>query len=219
MAWGLWRLPESREKLLGPLRGRRILELGCGAARWSIAIARHGGRPVGIDLSTQQLARGRELIRSAGAVVPLIHGNAERLPFRSRAFDVVFCDWGAMTFSDPRRTVPECARVLRQGGLLVFAAASPLRYVAFDRRRDRQGRALTAPYFGMHRVELHPKEPVEFQLPYGEWISLFRAAGFAIDRLIETRPPPGSRSAYLSPADSEWARRWPTESIWRLRKE
>jgi SAM-dependent methyltransferase len=124
-----------------------------------------------------------------------------------------------MTFADPYRTVPECARVLRRGGLLVFAAASPFSLVAWNARRDRLGRSLRREYFGQHRVEFNRKEPVEFRLTYSDWVTLFRDSGFAIERLIESRPPPGTESAYLSPTASAWGRRWPLECLWRLRKE
>jgi SAM-dependent methyltransferase len=195
------------------------LELGCGGARWSLALSRRGARAVGLDLSWAQLAHARRETRRAGRTLPLVRANAERLPFASGTFDVVFCDWGAMTFADPRRTVPECARVLRPDGLLVFAAASPFSFVTWDRRKDRLGRTLQRDYFGQHRVEFGRNEPTEFRPTYGDWIALFRESGFAIERLVESRPPPGVESAYLPRRVSAWARRWPLECFWRLRKE
>lgn len=216
MAWGLWRVPESEAHYLGPTRGRDVLELGCGAARWSIALARRGARPVGLDLSLTQLAHARAEVATAGANVPLVRGSAESIPFPSRSFDLVFCDWGAMSFADPHRTVPECARVLRPDGLLVFATASPLRLVTLDRRNDRQAQRLLSDYFGLHRVDFG--DSVEFQLPYGEWFALFDRNGFTVERLVETRPPEGGSTPYLSRADSAWGRRWPMECVWRVRR-
>jgi ubiquinone/menaquinone biosynthesis C-methylase UbiE len=219
-AWGVFRVPESELRLLGTVRGKWVLELGCGAARWSIALARRGARPTGLDLSSSQLAKARELQHRAGVRFPLVRASAERLPFAEAAFDLVFCDWGAMTFSDPTRSVPECARVLRAGGELVFATASPLRHVAFDIPKDRQVRRLVRPYFGIHRVEWGGNDSaVEFHPPYGVWIDLFRRNGLAVERLVETRPAPGQRSTYLSKRDAEWSRSWPLETIWKLRKE
>jgi SAM-dependent methyltransferase len=148
-----------------------------------------------------------------------VRASAERLPFRDAAFDLVFCDWGAMTFADPMRSVPECVRVLRHGGRLVFATASPLRYVTLDLAKDRQSRRLIRPYFGSHRIDLGSDAAVEFQLPYGAWIDLFRRNGLTVERLVETRPTPGRRSTYLSRADADWGRSWPLETIWKLRKE
>jgi ubiquinone/menaquinone biosynthesis C-methylase UbiE len=215
-AWGLWRVPEASLRLLGRVRGRDVLELGCGAARWSIQLARLGARPVGLDASRSQLRKAQVLVAAARARVPLLQANAERVPLRDARFDIVFCDWGAMTFCDPHRTVPECSRLLRPGGLLVFSTASPLRYVALHRGKDRQVRELQTPYFGQHRISVG--DTTEFQLPYGEWIALFRSQGLAVERLVELRPDPDQKSSYVGASDHRWAMRWPMEAIWRVRK-
>ncbi len=216
MAWGFWRIPESKLRALGDPRGRDILEMGCGAARWSIALARKGARAVGLDLSTAQLTHARRLLRGSRQRVRLVRGDAERLPFRASSFDVVFCDWGAMTFCDPYRTVPQAARVLRPGGRLVFSTSSPFRNLAQNRRTDRIGGRLLYDYFGLHRVE-YPEE-VNFQLPYGEWIRLFSDNGLVVESLTETRPRPDDKTPYLTTRESLWARHWPLESIWQVRK-
>jgi ubiquinone/menaquinone biosynthesis C-methylase UbiE len=218
-SWGVFRVPESELQLLGRVRGKNVLEVGCGAARWSIALARRGARPVGIDLSGRQLAKARELTVAAHARVPLVRGSVERLPFRTGRFDLVFCDWGAMTFSDPARSVPECARVLRSGGAFVFATASPVRNITLDVRQDRQVRRLVRPYFGTYRIQYGRPEAVEFHPPYGVWVELFRKNGLRIERLVETRPTLGRQSLYLSKGDANWARSWPIEAIWKLVKE
>jgi len=171
---------------------------------------------VGLDLSTAQLAHARRLLRGSRQRVRLVRGDAERLPFRASSFDVVFCDWGAMTFCDPYRTVPQAARVLRPGGRLVFSTSSPFRTLAQNRRTDRIGGRLLYDYFGLHRIEY--AEEVNFQLPYGEWIRLFSENGLVVESLTETRPRPDDTTPYLTTRESLWARRWPLESIWQVRK-
>jgi SAM-dependent methyltransferase len=157
------------------------------------------------------------MLRAQPAHVRLVRGNAEELPFESSTFDLVFCDWGAMTFGDPHRTVPEAARVLRLGGRLVFATSSPFRIVAQHRRTDLMARRLLHEYFGMHRVEYRDGE-VNFILPYGDWIRLFSENGLVVEALTETRPKVGARSRYLRRSETEWARHWPLEAIWQARK-
>jgi SAM-dependent methyltransferase len=216
-AWGFFRLPEARLNLLGPIRGRRILELGCGAGRWSASVKRRGGRPVGLDVSRSRLRQARGVQVELRTRYPLLRADAEKLPFRGESFDVAFGDWGAMTFCDPYRTVPEVARVLRPGGTFVFSNSSPFRTVAHERERDRLGRWLRYDYFELHRVD-YPGE-VNFQLGYGEWVRLFRENAFRIDQLLEPRAPLQPKSSYLSVTESAWGRRWPLESIWRLVKD
>jgi SAM-dependent methyltransferase len=216
MSWGLWRVPERDLGALGPVRGLAVLELGCGAARWSLALAGKGAHAVGLDQSRAQLRHARRLRARSGRPLALVRASAERVPFRSGRFDLIFCDWGAMTFCDPRRTVPECARLLRSGGRLVFATASPIRPLFDGPRGTPSGTRLRRPYFGLHRLDY--SDQVNFQLTYGEWIALFRANGFDVERLIETQPRPRARSVYLTRTEEAIARRYPLEAIWSVRR-
>jgi SAM-dependent methyltransferase len=216
-AWGVWQLPESELQVLGDVRGRDVLEFGCGAAQWSIKLHLGGANVTGLDNSARQLEHARSLMAAAGVEFPLVHASAESTPFEEGSFDIVFCDHGAMTFGDPYRTVPEAARILRPGGLLAFSMHTPIVEITWAPADEHPGERLIADYFDLHRLEF-PNEPVSFQLPYGEWIRVFRSHGLEIDSLLELRPPADATSTYRSEGDREWARRWPMEHIWRVRK-
>lgn len=216
MAWGVWRIPEGELGVLGDVAGLDVLELGCGAAHWSLALTGAGARPVGLDLSERQLAHAREARERAGARLPLVQGDAARLPFAAASFDVVFGDHGAVGFADPRRTVPEVARVLRPGGLFAFCIPTPWLFVCWDLGRDRVSRRLHRGYFGLDREEAEGF--VEFQLPYGAWIRLLRGCGLEVEDLIEIRPPEDAVTTYRDYAPLAWAREWPAEHIWKARK-
>ncbi|HVN60691.1 MAG TPA: class I SAM-dependent methyltransferase [Gaiellaceae bacterium] len=209
--WGIWQLPERELQVLGDVAGKDVLELGCGAAQWSILLAAQGARCVGLDNSERQLAHAR----AAGAGFPLVHGSAESLPFADGSFDLVFCDHGAMSFADPRLVVPEVARVLRGGGLFAFSITSSLAWICWDDETDGVVPELRADYFGLHRHE-GSHGSVSFQLPVGEWIRLFRANGLVVEDLIEPQPPGDATTTYGF--DLAWARRWPLEQIWKARK-
>ncbi|HXW67399.1 MAG TPA: class I SAM-dependent methyltransferase [Thermoplasmata archaeon] len=213
-AWGLFRIPEHTLRMVGPVRGRDVLELGCGAAWWSIALARRGARVIGVDFSPVRLSQASARVRSAGRSVALVRARAERLPCADASFDLVLSDYGATTFADPRRTIPEAARVLRPGGHLVFAHASPWRSVCESPRSGRPTQRLVRPYFGIHA--LRTPGSTEFQLTYGEWIDLFRASGLSVERLVEPSAVGARQSTYVSRAGQRWARRWPIETIWKL---
>jgi len=216
MAWGCWSIPEAQLHVLGNVEGKDVLELGCGAARWSIALAKHGACPVGLDVSARQLEHARKNMRDAGVDFPLVRSSAESVPLSDASFDIVFCDHGAMTFCDPLRTVPEASRLLRQNGLLAFSAATALLNVCWNESADRVDDRLHANYFEQRRFE--DADTVNFSLPHGEWIALFRKNGFVIEDLIELRPPENATTTYTDYVPLEWARAWPAEQIWRVRK-
>ncbi len=215
LAWGVWQIPESELNVLGDVEGKDILELGCGAAQWSIALAKSGARPVGLDLSERQLEHARTLMAKSGVDFPLVHASAEQVPLPDASFDVVFCDYGAMTFSDPYRTVPEVARLLRGGGLFAFSHSSPILSITWAPDAERAGDRLVADYFEMHRFVY--ADSIDFNLGYGAWIDLFHKTGFELLDLIEPRPTADAVSTYRDEQEREWSRRWPAECIWRVR--
>ncbi len=171
-AWGVWRVPESAIGILGDTTGLDVLEYGCGAAQWSIALAADGARCVGLDQSRTQLRHARA---ASDGDVPLVCASGEQVPFSDGSFDVVFCDHGAMSFCDPYPAVREVARVLRPNGRFVFAHTTPWWYLAWNPKRDRISRRLHEPYFGI-RVFDSGEGTVDFHLTHGEWIRLFRRA-------------------------------------------
>jgi SAM-dependent methyltransferase len=217
-AWGVWQIPESELQILGDVAGLDVLEFGCGAAQWAIALSRQGARMTGLDNSARQLEHARELMSAAGVDFPLIHASAEATGLPEEGFDIVFCDYGAMTFADPRLTIPEAARLLRPGGLFAFSVNTPIIDLAWPAGAEHPGDRLVLNYWEeIQRIE-PPGEPIGFQLPYGEWIALFVAHGFDVEALLELRPAPDALSSYRDESDREWARRWPMEQIWRVRR-
>jgi SAM-dependent methyltransferase len=217
LAWGAWRIPESELCVLGDVRGLDVLELGCGAGQWSTALAGQGARSVGLDQSLVQLKHAHANRESARVAVPLVAASGEAAPFRQASFDVVFCDHGAMSFCDPEAMVPEVARLLRPNGLLAFSQASPLLYLTWDERRERQDTRLHRSYFDLGPMELGDGT-IDFPLPNGEWFRLFREHGFVVEDLLELRPADDATTTYDDFAPRDWARRWPAEQIWKVRK-
>ena len=216
--WGLWQLPEDELQVLGDVAGKDILELGCGAAQWSIRLAERGARVVGLDNSARQLGHARAALEAAGIAFPLIEASAEAVPLPDASFDVVFADHGANRFADPYRWMPEAARLLRPGGLLAFSGSTPIQALCEDASRERVTTSLQRDYFGLHRID-DPEGYVEFELTYGNWIRLFRSSGFVVEALLEIRPLEGADSTYVGEEETAWARSWPMEHIWKARKE
>ncbi len=217
--WGIWGVPESELQLLpADLRGLDAIELGCGTGYVSAWMARRGARVVGIDNSAQQLATARALQQQHGLEFPLIHGNAESVPRADASFDFAISEYGACLWCDPYAWVPEAARLLRPGGRLVFLVNSMLMALTTPELEGQAAtNALLRPAFGLHRIVWPGQSSVEFHLTHAEWIRVLRANGFEIEALLEVRPPADATTSWDF-VTLDWARQWPCEEVWKVRK-
>lgn len=217
--WGMWQVPEADVGMLPKdLAGKDAIELGCGTAYVSAWLARRGAYVVGIDNSQAQLVTARRLQREHGLDFPLIHGNAESVPYPDASFDVAISEYGACLWADPERWVAEAARLLRPNGELIFLTNSALLMLCVPAAENEAATdRLLRPAFGMYRIEWPGDQGVEFHLSHGDWIRMLRRCGFEIEDMIEVRPPAGSSSRY-SFVTVEWARQWPCEEVWKARK-
>jgi SAM-dependent methyltransferase len=217
VTWGIWKIPESRAGLLPELEGRDVLELGCGTAYISSWLQRRGAHAVGLDPTSAQLITAAQLQREFALRFPLVQGVAESVPLAGNSFDVIVSEYGASIWSDPYLWVPEASRLLRTGGDLVFLVNGMLLVLCLPPENVQADERLKNDYFGLHRVETTFDESVEFHLGHGDWIRLLRANGFEVEDLVELRPSADATTDFDF-VTAEWARRWPSEEVWRAKK-
>ncbi len=219
ITWGVWGVPESEIKALGPtehLRGKDAIELGCGTGYVSSWLHRLGMRPVGIDITPNQLASARAFQAEFGIEFPLIEGSAEAVPLPDASFDLAISEYGASIWCDPYAWIPEAARLLRPGGTLVFLRNSTLSILTCP-NVGASSELLVRDYFDLNRLEFD-EQSVEFHLPTGPMIRLLRQCGFEVEDLIDIRPPSDAVENRFDYITLEWSKRWPAEEIWRARK-
>lgn len=218
ITWGMFGVPESELDVLGDVSGLDVVELGCGTAYFSSWLARRGARVVGVDPTPAQLETARRLMRSTGIEFELVRAPGESVPLPDASFDLAHSEHGAATWADPRRWIPEAARLLRPGGRLVFLHATPLAHICFPDTGP-VTTSLQRPYFGLGRTEWTGEDGVEYQLTHGDWVAVLRASGFQVERLLELRASADATThPYYDHVPAEWARRWPCEEIWVARK-
>lgn len=218
LKWGPNRFPEDELKVLGNVRGKDVLEVGCGAAQFGIELARRGARVTGIDLSAEQLRHARENIRKAGVDYRIERGNAEDLSrFKRNAFDIAVSDF-ALGFIDIDKLLPEVARVLRPGGFCAFSWASPI-MDNLTWEGDPPLHKFVRNYFDREPFTEGGTDPTfEYKRTYGDWIRAFARAGLVLEDLIEPQTPKGG--THWDWPQYRWQRTnvLPGTSIWKARK-
>ena len=196
--WCPERLRETDARLLGDpgdLSGRRVLEVGCGAASCSRMLVGEGARAVGVDLSAGMLREARAADARTGTAVPLVQADAGALPFADATFDAAFSAFGALPFvADETAVLREVARVLRPGAPLVFALNHPMRWI-FPDDPGPDGLTVSQSYFDRTPYAEVDDDGrvvyVEHHRTLGDHVAAVVAAGLVLERLVEPEWPPG----------------------------
>jgi SAM-dependent methyltransferase len=184
---------EGEARLLGDVSGRRILEVGAGAAQCSRWLAARGAYPVPLDVSASQLRHGQGLDQRSGVQLPYVLADAQRLPFHNESFDLACSAYGAVPFvADSEAVMREVARVLRPGGRWVFSVTHPIRWSFLDDPGPGGLTAKTSYFSRRPYVEVDSEGTptyVEHHRTLGDRIREIVAAGLVIDDLIEPEWP------------------------------
>jgi SAM-dependent methyltransferase len=188
-------LREAEAGLLGPIRGKRVVEVGCGAAAASRWLATQGAEVVALDLSAGMLRHARSAAERTGVPVPLLQADATALPLADRSFDIACTAFGAVPFvADSARVMREVYRVLRPGGRWVFSVTHPIRWIFLDDPGE-DGLVAVHSYFDRRPyVEYDGTGTptyVEQHRTVGDRIRELVAAGFTLTDLIEPEWPEG----------------------------
>ena len=188
-------LREADARLLGPVAGRTILEIGCGAGQCARWLAGQGARVVGLDISEAQLQISRDLDLRCGSQVPVVAADAARLPFADASFDIVCSAFGALPFlADVTRVFGEVNRVLRPGGRLVFSVCHPIRWCLPDDPGP-DGLTIRDSYFDrtpyVEADENGIPTYVEHHHTVGDWVRALVAGGLQVLDIVEPTWPAG----------------------------
>ncbi len=149
---------------LSKVKGKRVLDLGCGSGIDLLHLASYGYRPVGVDRSPALLALAQGRIAAQKKKVYIFAMDVTRLGFAEGAFFGVWCHDVLSYLSDEqaRSALAESYRVLKGGCIGYFS-------VAAGRGRERQ----RLPLLGGASVMVYPQEQLRFE-------ELLAGAGFSL---------------------------------------
>lgn len=159
-------------------RGRRVLEVGCGAGTDLMRFAKGGAIVTGVDVAASAVALARENFSQQGLQADLREADGEHLPFDDGRFDLVYAHGVVQYTGDGQALVDECRRVLKPGGEAVFQVYNRISWL----------NALSK----LMKVPLeHEDAPVLRKYSAAEFRGLLR--GFQRVRIVEERFPVKSR--------------------------
>jgi SAM-dependent methyltransferase len=208
---------EEDFRLLGDLKGKRVLELGCGGAQCSIAFAKQGATAIGIDISGEQLAFAKRLCEREEVRVELRQGDVADLAFlRADSIDLVFSAYSFGYVEDLNRVFRQVHRVLKVGAPLVFSLPHP----AYDMIDDDSDQPLLV------RRSYFDHSPIDYEwngIPFTDYhhtisdiyMGLVRAS-YRVDNILEPAP------THIGPRSQHWRETFryvPRTLIVRARKE
>jgi SAM-dependent methyltransferase len=136
---------------LAPADGKIVVDVGCSWGRWSVAAARAGYFPVGLDVHIDALAAAKRVSHELGAKSSQVCGDVSVLPFRSGAIDAVF-SYSVLQHIDRQkveRFFGEVTRVLKPGGVCLVQLPNAFGLYSIVRQAKRGFREAAAGTFEM----------------------------------------------------------------------
>ena len=192
LCWGHRVAPERELRLLGDVRGKRALVLGCGGGQDVIALARLGASSVtGVDFSKVQLAHAKENLARAKVEATLIESSVTELSMLAdESFDLVVSVHVMSYIENIDACFAEARRVLVPDGVFAFSTQHPIDCATSD----------VAPYgFIKSYFQLETNEPWtslggnaapfrRYHRTVADYFQCLQNARFTIEALLE--PPP-----------------------------
>lgn len=183
---------EKHFKLLGKLGGKRILEIGCGGAQCSIAMAKQGAKVIGMDISEEQLKFAKKLAEKNKVKIKFIQRDIKTLtPIKSNSQDIVFSAIALHYVDNLDKCFKEVYRVLKKRGIFIFSLNHP-----FTRTVNSKTLKLEDSYFNTGKITKVFSDKTKKLVAYNHTISelhdVLIKSGFLVEKILE----PDSRKRY-----------------------
>lgn len=213
-------------RFMGDVKGKRILDLGCGEGGYSRELAKRGAQAVSVDCNRKAIEYASARAKEEGLEIEhYIRNSNDLFDIDSETFDMVLCSMMLMDCEDFDGTLKEAVRVLKPGGQLFVSVLHPCFNGNYEIGIGREGmgpdrRAVVMNYF----------EPREWEAPLHrgtipviwrhrtieDYVKAFHRAGLTIADLNEPRP---TEEEAEKSGDLAFLRRIPLYLFWELKKK
>lgn len=205
-------------KMLGNVKGRKVLDLGCGPGIYAKILSDRGAKVKGIDNSDELVKIAKEEAPKAEIVV----GDAEKLPYKNGEFDIVMSALVLGHFKSWDKISKEVKRVLKKRGLFIFSGYNPVADSFVDKKWFLKEFRIVANYFkedwkkGMWIESNEKVGIVHHHKTYGTIVRLLVKHGFEIVDYEDCRPTEESKKMY--PERHKKYMNMPYFCVWKVKK-
>ena len=203
---------------VGPLEGRRVLDLGCGAGAASLSLARRGARVIAVEASTARLTQARAAADLAEIKVEFHHSDLADLAFlRADSFELVLAVYSLAGVQDLGRVFRQLHRVMKPDAALVLSLPHPFSMMLELDADEQSTPYLTRSAWSDQAIAWRAAgdEGVTHVHQIGDVFTNLIRSNFRVDAVHEPAAIEGHRGVHWS-ALTDWV---PSTVVIRARKE
>lgn len=202
--------PMMAKLLRDKIRGKKVLDVGCGSGLFTRKLKKWGASVIGVDFSQGML----KIARAEHPDISFLKATLTRLPFDSASFDVVTSSLVLHYTRHLKSAYREIARVIKPCGFFVFSMHHPFSSFTLTGRavkEGKQGELAQTNYFqsGAYRWRMLPGMDLEsYHQTFERIINDLTNSGFLVESLLEAKPAPRTKS--VDPKSYDESSRYPT---------
>jgi len=170
------------------IKGKKILDLGCGSGIYTKILKRRGAIVRGIDISPKMIELAKKNVKGVEFRV----GTVYKLPYKSGTFDIVLASLVVHYFSNLNKAFKEIRRVLKKNGIFIFSSDNPIINITHRMKGKPRKYRIFGNYFKEGKI--YRRWPrFKLRMPYQQitfqtWIKTIVKNGFIIEDYIDTKP-------------------------------
>lgn len=169
-------------RLLGEVRGRRVLDAGCGTGYFTRMLAERGAHVIGVEPAEAMVAFARAKEAELGQGITYVQADLTLLPDLGGPFDSVVCSMVLMAVPDWKPAMRACVECLRPGGLFVFALVHPAFEQLWSTWRD-HGDYRVRRY--LEEYEIFGPDASDFHRPLSAYLNELASLGCRLREVVE----------------------------------
>ena len=212
----LLEMPSTLE-LLGNVKGKKILDFGCGSGIYAKLLTKKGAKVKGFDISDNMIKIAKEM----NPKLDLRVGSGYKIPFKEK-FDIVLAALVIHYFSDLDKVFGEVKKVLKKGGYFIISTGNPVTETAIKVKIKGKRTFVFGDYFKEQKISNKWKVGNNitmsfFHKTYETIIRSFIKNGFEIVDYKDCFPL--KRGKKIFPKDYVRVSKMPYFCVWKLKKK